>query len=317
MYKIHMQQIIASILPIFIITMLGKFIKIHWIKSKDFWKGLESLSYHLLFPIVLFRYISSADIGASSLLRIVLVLVLASIIISIILYLVQKKMDFDSKVFTSIFQGSIRYNSYIFFALGDSLFGDEGMVIASVIAAYMIIFTNIISVATFSFYIPMDDEIAVKRGESQWETLFKNLIKNPLILASLLGFIFNHFDIEISRSIQKTFSILSESALSIGILCVGSGLKFNLDNINFKAIFLTILMKLIAFPVISFILLKIMFIKGVPMKVAMLYSALPTATNSYLLSKKLGGDKDSMSSIITATIVFSVLSLSVLMYILK
>ena len=311
-----MYQIIASILPIFIITLLGKLIKTHWIKSKEFWKGLESLSYYLLFPIVLFNYISKADVGAFYLIKLVIALITSTIITILALIAIKQKYEINGKIFTSIFQGSVRYNSYIFFALGDALFGTEGMIAVSVIAAYMIVFTNIISVAAFSFYAPRKDEISIKRGESQWYLLTKNLITNPLIIASIAGFMFNNFDIEVSKTLQKTLSTLSGSALPIGILCVGSNLKFNILEIDKFALILSSMIKLILLPVITFIILTLMDIKGTAYSIGLLYSALPTATNSYLLSKKLGGDSDSMSAIITTTILFSVFSLTLLMYIL-
>lgn len=312
-----MQHIISSILPIFLIAILGKIIKIHWLKSKEFWKGLESLCYYLLFPIVLFNNISSADVGAFHLIHLVMGLVISSIILSAALIALQRHYKIDGKLFTSIYQGSVRYNSYIFFAMGDALFGNEGMVIVSVIAAYMIIFTNILTVTVFSIYAPQSDDIAIKRGDSQVTRALKKLFTNPLIISSILGFLSNHLEIDMSDSIHKTFSMMSESAFGVGMLYVGSGLRFNMMNINKFALFSTLLFKLILFPAITFIILKIIGVSGLALTIGVLYSSLPTSTNSYLLSKKLGGDSDSMASILTATIALSVLSLSLIMYIFK
>jgi len=50
---------------------------------------------------------------------------------------------------------------------------------------------------------------------------------------------------------------------------------------------------------------------------AILYSALPCASTSYMLSKQLGGDADSMARIITATTVLSLLFLPLVVYILN
>lgn len=311
-----MEHIIASVLPIFIITLLGKVIRTHWLKSDEFWRGLETLSYFLLFPVVLFNYISDADLSSIHLIRLVFALILATTFVSGGLVLLQKKYNIDGKLFTSIFQGSVRYNSYIFFALGDALYGKEGMVIVAVIAAYMIIYTNFLSVMTFSVYSPMSDEDKIKNNVSQWSIFVKNLTMNPLIIASIMGFLFNYLDIDLTLSFQRTLQTLSNAALSMGILCVGSGLRFTITRINNFAIGISLLAKLLILPAVTFIIFKLMGITGLAHSVGLLYSSLPTATNSYLLSKQLGGDAESMSSIITFSIVLSVISLAILTYIL-
>ena len=311
-----MQQIISSVLPIFLIILLGKLIRSYWLKSDEFWRGLEALSYYLLFPGVLFNYISCADIGSSSVTRLVIALVISTIFTASCLVFAQKRFEIEGKVFTSIFQGGIRYNSYMLFGLGDALYGKDGMIIISVIAAYMIVLTNFLSVLAFSVYAPLDDEISKKRGVSQWSIFIKNLVMNPLIISSLAGFIFNNFGIELSDSLQKTTQTLANSALSVGILCVGAGLKLNLSSFNKFAILISCTTKLVIMPAISFVIFRVAGIDGLAYSVGLLYSSLPTATNSYLLSKQLGGDSDAMSSIITIGILLSVLSLAIFTYIL-
>ena len=311
-----MQEIIASVLPIFIITLLGKVIRLYWLKSDEFWRSLETLSYFLLFPAVLFNYIVEADLSAMHLIKLVFALVLATIIISLGLMFIRKKLEIDGKIFTSIYQGSIRYNSYIFFALGDALYGKEGMTIVSVIAAYMIIFTNLMSLGAFSIYAPSKEGEELENETSRWSIFAKNLAMNPLIIASIAGFLFNYLDIKLGLSLQRTLQTLSNSALAIGILCVGSGLRFALSKINNLAIIIGCVSKLIVLPTITFFIFKIIGITGLSHSVGLLYSSLPTATNSYLLSRQLGGDSESMSAIITFSIILSVLSLALLTYIL-
>jgi malonate transporter len=309
-----MYEIISSVLPIFIITLIGKLVKELWLKSEDFWRGLESLSYYLLFPVLMFNYIATSDLSAFHLIKLIMCLMFATSIISVGLVFVQKKYEIDPKLFTSIFQGSIRYNSYIFFGLGRALYGNEGMEIIAVIAAYMIIFTNFLSVLVFTIYCPAST--SQENSESQWGIFLKNLVANPLIFASIIGFVFNYFDIWIALSVKNTLETISNSALSIGLLCVGASLKFRSHKFDKFVIGLSCISKLIAMPAITFIILKIFGLTGISHSVGMLYASLPTATNSYILSRQLGGDSESMSTIITISIILSVLSLAILTYIL-
>jgi hypothetical protein len=100
------------------------------------------------------------------------------------------------------------------------------------------------------------------------------------------------------------------------MLNVGAGLKFILSTSNLKQILLTSAVKLLIFPIVTVVVLSIMSITGMAKSVGILYSCLPCASTAYVLSRQLGGDPDSMASIITFTTVLSLISLSLLMYIL-
>lgn len=310
-----MAEIFSSTLPIFLITMLGSIVKHKWLTAEEFWRGLEKLSYFLLFPAVLFSYVSKADLGAGALTKLVFALVISTAIVSVGLIYYRKRTGIDRVQFTSIFQGAVRYNSYIFFGLSDALFGSEGLAIVAVISSYMIVFTNAISVMVFAGYIPENQNEGQDRLASL-RLIVKLMITNPLIVASILGFLFNYSGLELSTGLQKTLSSLSDSALAIGMLNVGAGLKFVISSANIKLILFTSGIKLVAFPIITVIVLSIMSITGTTKAIGILYSCLPCASTAYVLSRQLGGDPDSMASIITFTTILSVISLSLLMYIL-
>jgi malonate transporter len=307
-------HILWSVLPIFLITMMGGIIKRQWITSDEFWRGLEKLSYFLLFPILLFSNIAAADFSSGALTKLIFGLIIATSIVSAGLVFYERKYSMDKKQFTSIFQGSVRYNNYIFFALGATLYGKEGMSIVAVISAYMIIFTNAISVFIFASYIPDGDQIT--HNKPSVILLLKKFASNPLIIGSICGFIFNYSGLELNIAIKKTLESLSNSALAMGAMNVGAGLRFNINIDYLKHIFTSSVIKLFVLPIISIIVLSALSVSGMPLAIGMLYSGLPCASTSYVLAKQLGGDHDLMASIITVTTIFSVLSLSFWMYLL-
>ncbi|WP_341751518.1 AEC family transporter [Candidatus Tisiphia endosymbiont of Piscicola geometra] len=307
-----MNEIFSSTLPVLLIPLFGSIIKRKWLTSEEFWRGLEKLSYFFLFPIMLFNNISAADLNASSIIKLVFALIISTSIISLALIIYQKKTNFDKVQFTSTFQGAIRFNSYIFFGVSSPLLGKEGLAIVSVISSYMIIFTNIISVMIFARYIP--DSSVAKSPKASFILILKLIVQNPLIIASIIGFLFNYSGLELHLGIKKTLSSLSNSALAIGMLNVGASLKFFMRGAILQNVLLTSFVKLVAFPVVTIIVLSLMSITGTAKSVGVLYSCLPCASTAYVLSRQLGGDPESMASIITFTTLFSIVSLSVLMW---
>ncbi|AFC74136.1 AEC family transporter [Rickettsia montanensis] len=309
-----MNEIFCSTLPIFLITLLGSIIKNKWLTSEEFWRGIEKLSYFVLFPAMLFNYVSTADLSVASIIKLLVSLIISTILVSIGLIIYQKKYNIDKVQFTSIFQGSIRYNSYIFFGVSSPLLGPSGLSIVAVISSYMIIFTNILSVMIFAYYIP--NKSVTNTIRTSFVLMMKLIVRNPLIIASLVGFVFNYSNLELHLGLKKTLDSLSNAALAIGMLNVGAGLNFTIRQELLHNVMFTSFVKLVAFPLVSVVVLWLMSIDGLDRSVGILYSGLPCASTAYVLSRQLGGDPDSMASIITFTTFFSVVTISIIMYIM-
>lgn len=309
-----MLNVFYSVIPIFLIAVIGSVIRRKWIKSDEFWRGLEKLSFYVLFPAVLFEHVSKVDIASSDLVRLIFALVISTGIVSLILiYNHQHKQEFSNVEFTSIFQGGTRYNNYILFALAAALFGNQGLTSVSTISSYMIVFTNITSVMVFVYYVPQEAKASKRQNMT---IMTKSVITNPFVIASIVGFIFNYYQIKLNIGVEKTIQSLADSALAIGIILVGASLKFKINPDQHRLILYTSAIKLILMPLVTCVILWMMSIGGLSKSVGILFSCMPCASSSYILSRQLGGDPDSMSSIITFSTIFSIISLSLLVYIL-
>ena len=310
-----MYSIFYSVLPIFLIALLGSVIRRKWLTSDEFWRGLEKLSFYVLFPTVLFQYSYKVDLGSSGFLRLAGALIIANLIIAILLVVYQSRKPYDKVQFTTIFQGATRYNNYVFFGLGAALFGEDGLSIISTISPCLLIVTNITSIMSFIYYIPQNEGSSFSRKKSLI-LMIKSIAANPFVIASIVGWFFNYFELILNVGVEKTIRSLADSALAIGIMIVGASIKFTIKPEYFKQVIITSGVKLIAMPIITFIVLWSMSITGIAQSVGILFSCLPCASSSYILSRQLGGDPETMSSTITFTTVFSILSLSLLVYIL-
>lgn len=299
-----MNTILEGVLPIFIIGLLGALIKRKWVQSEEFWRGLEKVLYFILFPATLITFIAGANFKTSSILTLVAALAVGTIIVSAGLILYQQKHSIYGPKFTSLFQGSIRYNSYVFFSIGGALFDKEGMSIVAAVSAYMIILTNILCISVFNYYTK-------EKSQQNYNTfLLGTLATNPLIIASVIGMGLNYLDIHLVASVNKTLSLLSGAAFPLGCLIIGAGLHFNLKKEEVQSIVLASVLKLLGMPIVIAVLMKIFGVTGVSKYVGIIYASLPTATNAYMLSRQLGGDSELISSIITVTTVLCLVSLS-------
>ncbi|XPV68828.1 MAG: AEC family transporter [Halarcobacter sp.] len=304
-----MDYIISALLPIFFIILLGYFLKRVSFPDEKFWQYSDKFTYYILFPSLLIYKLSSASISGVDGFDFVLSGVITLVIVTVLLVVLNKFMFmFESRAFTSIYQGSVRFNTYVFLALIDAVFGDKGLVLAALLMTFMIPLLNIFCVGIFSIYTS-SDKISIK-------SFLISVAKNPLIVACLVGGALNYFGITLFLPIEKTLSLLSSAALPLGLLSVGVGLNIKQLKHAKMELFFSTFVKLAIFPFLIMFVAMAMDIEGLALWVLIIFGAMPTASSAYILARELGGDLQLMSAIITLQTLVSIGTLIVILSIL-
>ena len=299
-----------SVLPIFFLILTGYMLKKVFFKSIEFWDNIEKLVYYILLPILLIKSIMKANLDSIELVNFTFVLIIPTLILSFLLIVYQKYSNLENGSFTSIFQGSIRYNSYILLSMLLILLPNNGMLYFGIIAIFMIIITNLLSIVVLSFYTNNQESISLKLA-------LKKIAYNPIIIASFIGIVLNILSIQLPNVIINYFLYLSSPALSLSLLAVGAGLSFNALYSDKVLLILPIFLKLFILPVISFILFYFISLDLTSKIAILIYSSVPCAGNAYILSKQMGGNHKLMASIITSTMLFSIFTMPLILHILS
>ena len=134
---------ISAIIPIMIIIILGFILRRTKFLPEETWPGIEKLTYFVLFPALLIR-----TLGKQSLIGVpwpsMLLIVVGTIMTSaVLLIILRKTLSKNNATFTSIFQGGIRFNTYITLAIAQSLYGEMRLAMGSVAAGFMIVLINL------------------------------------------------------------------------------------------------------------------------------------------------------------------------------
>ncbi len=294
-----MIHIFTALIPIFSLIMIGYFLKKIKFPSYEFWPQADKLTYYILMPSLLIYKLSNANLKEVDSFNFVLTALLTITIILFILMLINKFFRAKDDAFTSVVQGGIRFNTYVFLALADSIFGDTGLVLAVILITFVIPFINILCISIFALY--------VSESRLTFKYLLKSIVTNPLIMACLIGGGINYIGIEVPIIADKILAILSSAALPLGLLSVGFGLVIKEINSSKSEIFNSNFAKLILTPIIMFLIAKFFELDNQMISILVIFAVLPTAPSSFVLARQLGGDVRLMSSIITVQTLVSVL----------
>lgn len=292
--------ILNSLLPVFVIIISGYCLKRIKFPGDDFWPGTEKIVYYFLYPALLFSSSAGASWKFYSVGSMVWAILAALFVMTGILLLLRPRLTNNDASYTSVFQGSIRFTSYIGFAAAYSLFGDEGLYLAAVFITVMIPMVNILSVM-----------VLVRYGGQKggWHWIFVTVIKNPLIIACLSGMAFNLLGLQLPELIANLATILGRGSLPLGLLAVGASLQVNtIKSTGYEVVYVCLL-KLVLMPFLMWLTCSLIGVDSLSTAVAVLFAALPGSPLSYILAKQLGGDTKLMSAVIAVQTCISMLTL--------
>jgi len=258
----------------------------------------DKLTYFVLMPALLIFKLSNAKFDANSI-NFVLVSLIAIFFTMIILIIFNKISPTKNSSFTSIIQGGIRFNTYVFLALSGSIFGDEGLVLSAIILTFAIPFINILCVTIFALYSD--------NNKLDFIYLVKSIVKNPLIIGCVIGGVINFLAIPVPVSIENLLEILSKAALPLGLLSIGYALVLKELNSAKKDLIISCIGKFIILPLFIYSFGMMFGLNEIMISILVLFSVLPTAPSSFILARQLGGDITLMTSIITVQTLASAL----------
>lgn len=284
--------------PVFLLILFGALLRRINFPGAEFWPGIERLTYYVAFPALLVHRLALADFSGADFGRFALVISAALILTSGLTWLLKPWASRTDADFTSLFQGAIRFNTYIGLAVASALFGDPGLVVAAIAVSIMIPLVNILCVVSFS--------LAIKENAKGPFHLLKGLLGNPLIIACLLGALLNISGLGLGGVwIEHVLSRLGAAALPLGLLAVGVALSPATVKQDWTTIMLASLLKFLVFPALMLGLAVWLELDLLSRQVLLLLACLPTASSAYILARQLGGNAGMMANIVSAQSLFA------------
>ncbi len=125
-------------------------------------------------------------------------------------------------VFSSVYQGAIRFNSYVGLAAGGMLLGgDDGLSLTAIAVAIMVPLLNLLCILMFA--------LVAGREQINLAAVIRAIVTNPLIVGSVIGVLWSYFQVGFHPLLAGILEPLSNLALPMGgLMCVGgAGLQLS------------------------------------------------------------------------------------------
>jgi predicted permease len=293
--------------PDFSLILCGYLVCKYTALNRTVWEPVERLVYFFLFPVLLFYSIARTPldlVAASHLIMAGLVLGLSSIALS---YALPKlpflRSHIDARLHAASAQVGFRFNSFIALALAERIAGPQALLLIAVLIGVCVPMFNVAAVW------PM-----AKHAQSNFG---RELIRNPLILATTSGLLANMAGLQIPSWTEPTLQRIGSASLALGLMAAGAGMEFgHLMKAKVLAVSLLTIRHLIT-PLLAYALALAFELDRIQTTVLLAFSSLPTASNCYVLATRMGYNGAFVAGLVTLSTLLGMLSLTFALDVLR
>jgi predicted permease len=290
-----MHDVLAALVPVFLIIVVGWGTKARGIISPAQWDGFEKVTYFILFPAVIIETLVRSDLQSVPFAAMGASLIGAILMMSALLILfrqpVQRWLAMSGPSFTSLFQGATRWNTFVALSMTASLFGQAGTTLCAVAIAAMIPLLNVLALFVLSRY--------AAPAKLSPRAFIITLIKNPFIWSCAIGIAINLSGWKPTGPIMTTAEMIGRASLAGGLLCVGAGLEIGKVAKPHLSVYVSSVLKLALMPLMAVTLGRLFGLDNTAIAVVAICASVPTASGGYVLARQMGGDAPLMAEMIT------------------
>jgi predicted permease len=307
-----MASVFASLVPVFLIIATGWLCRITGFVDDKQWVGMERVTYVVFFPALVIDTLARADLSSVPVAGVGGALIGSILLMAAALLLarpqLQRLLTLDGPSFTSLFQGSTRWNTFVAIAIAGSLHGPRGVTLTAVAIAAMVPLLNVLALYAFVRYAGGPRQTV---GQ-----ILRTFVSNPFIWSCAVGLVINLILPPLPKALTAYFDIIGRAALCAGLLVVGAGLDIKRLASPGPTHLLAVVLKLILLPLMAVSLARLLGVEGADRSVVVIASAVPTASAAYVLARQLGGNAPLMAEILTLQTVLALISMPIMMTLL-
>jgi len=198
-----------------------------------------------------------------------------------------------------VFQGSVRWQTFVALSVVGNMLGDFGLATASVAMVAMIPVINVMSVSVLAHFASPEPNRCAPRSRDRAQSVHLGLPdrhrRQPL----------RHRGAAAALRVRRLARAL---VAGIGLLWSGRLATRRLRRPN-RAALVTVFLKLIVMPVIAITLGVALGLSGASLTVVACCASVPAASNAYVLARQMGGDAPLLAQILVLQTMLAALTM--------
>lgn len=310
-----MENFIYSInatLPIFLVMILGWWLKKINFLSDEFVAVADKLVFKVALPVLVFQDIAEANLSEDFDWKFVLFCFLGTCIFFGLTWILAELLIKDKSLIGSFVQGSFRGSAAILgIAFAENIYGNSGLVPMMIVASIPLfnIFSVIVLIRSANAG-ETDKKVVVKKT-------IKGILTNPIIIGIFAGIPFALMDVQFPVIVSKAMTSVANMSTPLALVAIGAGFSTGAALAKWKLTAVASVIKLVLIPGIFLPVAIAMGFRNEELVALLILTGAPTTVSSYIMAKNMGNDGDLASGIVVMTTLLSSVTLTIIIFVLK
>lgn len=315
-----MENFIYSInvtLPIFLVMVLGWFLKQRGMLDEHFVSVANKFNFQVTLPFLVFRDLAAVDIRAIFDGRYVLFCALATTVCFFAIWGGAKLFLKDQTMTGAFVQASFRSSAAVMgLAFIENIYGTSAMGPLMIIGAVPLY--NIFSVIVLTF--EANDNGGASGGRKDYSKIRKaviNILKNPIIIAIVLGLLVAYFRIDFPDIVDNSINYVARTATPLALIAMGAGFEGRAAVKKLGPTLAAAAIKLVLQPLVLIPLAVALGFRGEQLIGLVVMLAAPATPSCYIMAKNMDNDGVLTASIVVMTTLLAAFTLTGWIFVLK
>ncbi len=307
-----MENLIISlnvVLPLFLLIALGYALKRIKMYDTITLNTINKLVFKVFLPVYLFHSIYSTDLSAAFDIKVIAFAILGLLLWFLLVMIVVPMIEKENAKRGVMIQGMFRSNFVLFgLPVAISLCGEDKIGTTSLLLGIIVPIYNVLAVITLETF---------RGGKPSVKKIITGIIKNPLIIASVLGVVMYLLKLDLPYAIEKTVVDVGKVATPLALIALGGGFEFSKVKGDMKQLMVTVAGRLVISPLFMVTAAILFGFRDEILVPILLMSGAPTAVSSYTMAQQMGGDGELAGEIVVFTTGISIVTIFLWVFVLK
>lgn len=306
-----------GVFPLILIVSLGLFLKRIHIYDDTFIQQANRFCFLVAFPLQLFYNIYHIDFNNKPDGLLILFIICSITILVVLLSIIVPCLMSDKTKQGAFIQGAYRSNFLLIgLPLAKNLFGDSGVAVASLALPVVVPIYNFFAVVVLTLF-------ANREGRSSdikavpYLKLSIEILKNPLIIASVLGLILGSLHIPIPVFLDRAVGDVGSIATPLALILLGGQFSFSAFHGRLKAALFASFLRVIGLPFLVLCAAIYFGFRDIELSTILIIFASPSAISGFIMAKNMDNDAELAGQIIVLSTIFSSITLFIWVFVFR
>lgn len=295
--------------PVFLVIVLGYFLRYIKILDEPFLKAADKFNFKVTLPAMLFMDLAVTDFAKVFDLKYVMYCFFVTFLCIVGIWGLAKIFMKEAEIRGEFVQASYRSSAAVLgVALVANICGDSGMIPLMILGAVPLY--NIFAVIILTFE-------GKKREEGMIKKAFGDILKNPIIISIVLGFLYSVLRLSMPGILETAINNVAKMATPLALICIGAGFEGKRAVKMIKPTLLASAIKLVLQSAVFLPLAVWLGFTGDKLLALMVMLGSPTTPSSYVMARNMGHEGVLTSSVVVMTTILSAFTITGEVFIMR